>query len=145
MLDIVQLSFNIVIVFLLVVVLGFIYQLGKEVELNPEELLTSLRNSNAGVASGTARQKKAVDTMFGEALLTQYPLVQSLCNWKPELGDFLKKNTNMVPYAATLANGVMSAGVEKLPPQFQELIRQYMGQQSPPTKPKTTEEKAPWE
>jgi hypothetical protein len=144
-LDNVQLLFNIVVVVLLLAILGFLFKLGQEVELNPQEILTSLRNSNAGVASGTERQKKAVDTMFGEALLQQYPLVAQLCNWRPDLGAFLTKNPNMVPYAAQLANGVVGMGVDKLPAEFQGMIKQFLGQQSSTPAVKKTDEKMPWE
>jgi len=120
----------------------------------PEELFARFQADNRGVASGTARQKKVIDELFGEALLDQNPLIAQLCNWKPEIGDALKKWPNMVPYVATLANSLFGMAVNKLPvpDELKPLLAQFMAQmggQQPgtqaPQAPGQSKVKMPWE
>jgi hypothetical protein len=122
----------------------FIWALRQEADFDPQDIITSLQKADAGVASGTAKQKKNIDKIFGEAILSQSPILTAVCNKWPELGDYLKRYPNMAPYATQLANQAMGMGVDKLPPQFQELLQSVLGGTKNPTSTEKTE-KMPWE
>ena len=100
-----------------------------ELDKLSQKIFTKLKKSDAGVASGTARQKKAADQLIGQAMMERYPIVQQATQFYPPLGDFLEKNPNMVSYVAQLLLGGVGKITEKmqLPPEVTQLLAAFGG------------------
>lgn len=128
MLENLEFWINFIVLALLIGVLLSLWVFQPPISLDFDELFEKMKNSNAGVASGTARQKKVADTLLGQAIMEQYPIVQMATQIYPPLGDFISKNPNMVPYiASTLMQGVAKAG-DKLPEGLQQLAAGMINQ-----------------
>jgi len=107
----------------------------RSLRFDPQDILTSLQKSDAGVASGTSRQKKKADELIGEVLLESYPIVKQLATRWPTLGKFCQDTPNMVPYVAQAFASIMGGVSEKLPPELQPLIQALLGAQTPKRQP----------
>ena len=86
--------------------LDFLQPTDLDAEVN--KLKTSLLNADAGIASGSARQKKKVDALIGQGLMAQLPLVQTAANFIPGLGEYLDENPQMTGYATNILTGLFS-------------------------------------
>jgi len=104
-----------------------------EIDEISQDLLMRLNKSNAGVISGTERQKKKADQLLGQAMMERYPIVSMATQYYPPLGRFLENNANMVPYVAQILMG----GVDKLggkldlPVEVKQMLAGFMNQAPP--------------
>lgn len=102
-----------------------------------DKFFDKAKKSNAGIASGEARQKKMIDKLIGQGLIKNIPMLEAMELIFPGIHETLMEHENMAPYALTAIHGILTFLVDKvpIPEALKPAVEQFIGgqQQQQPT------------
>lgn len=94
-----------------------------------DRLKTSIIKSDVGTAGSMAKQKKKIESIIGEGIMSQFPVMDMLGGLFPQLPEYLNENKHLAPFTMQLLTTLLTLIKDKvpIPPSLQPLADTLLG------------------